>query len=331
MKLATIETISALRPHNNADRLEIATVLGWQTIVKKGEFKEGDKVVLVVIDTILPFAPWSEFLADKGQPEKPIRLKTVKLRGEYSQGLVLPLSVLPEHVRDWQVGADVGGELGVKKYEKEIPSVLSGVAKGNFPTHFAPKTDEDNGLSNPGIVDMVLRSHPILSVTLKLDGSSCTVVVEDGRVIEVCSRNLSLLDDGKNGFWRAVKKLDFSDLMGRWVIQGELMGPGVQGNQLELKEPTLFVFQIKNSSGDWLERPAMVSVCANIGADVVPLVKSAPAPTYDLTSLQAEADAVKLPNGKPAEGVVVRPLNAVAFGNGRPASFKIINRNYADT
>jgi len=331
MKLATIETISALRPHNNADRLEIATVLGWQTVVKKGEFKEGDRVVLVVIDTILPFAPWSEFLADKGQPEKPIRLKTVKLRGEYSQGLVLPLSVLPEHVRDWQVGADVGGELGVKKYEKETPAVLSGEAKGAFPTHYAPRTDEDNALSNPDIVYMVLQSYPILYVTLKLDGSSCTVVVEDGKILDVCSRNLSLLDDGKNGFWRAVKRLDLSGVKGRWIVQGELMGPGVQGNQLELKEPTLYVFQVKHPSGVWCGRDVLERFCESIKAEVVPLLEKVHVSFWDLSAFQAKADAVRLPNGKPAEGIVVRPGAAVAFGNGRPASFKIINRNYADT
>lgn len=178
---------------------------------------------------------------------------------------------------------------------------------------------------------MVLRSHPILSVTLKLDGSSCTVVVEDGQILDVCSRNLSLKDDSKNGFWRAVKKLDFSGLTGRWVIQGELMGPGVQGNQLELKEPTLYVFQVRNENGTWLDRDAMLVFCREIGADAVPLVIAGVTAGYDLPALQAEADAVKLPNGKPAEGIVIRPSRGIQFGNGRPASFKIINRNYADT
>lgn len=331
MKLASIEIITEIRQHSNADRLEIATVLGWQTIVKKGEFKPGDRVVIVVIDTILPLAPWSEFLADKGQPEKPIRLKTVKLRGEYSQGLVLPLSVLPEHVRDWQVGADVGGELGIKKYEKEIPSVLSGIAKGAFPTHYAPRTDEDNGLSNLDVVQMVLRSSKHFIATLKLDGSSCTVVVEDGKVLDVCSRNLSLLEDEKNGFWRAVRKLKLDWLKGRWIIQGELMGPGVQGNQLELKEPTLYVFQMKAGNNPWFDDSELRLHCVTMGAEAVPFVQMGKAEEANLESLQALADGVVLPNGKPAEGIVVRPIHRVAFGNGRPAGFKIINRKYTDT
>jgi RNA ligase (TIGR02306 family) len=169
MKLASIETIADLIDHPNADRLSIAKVLGWQSIVKKNEFNKGDKIVFVVIDTILPNAPWSEFLMDKNNPEKPIRLRTVKLRGEYSQGLVLPLSVLPENVQGWHEGADVGGALGVKKYEKEIPAQLSGIALGAFPTYICAQTDEDNGLSNPDLVNEVL-SNKWITVTQKLDG-----------------------------------------------------------------------------------------------------------------------------------------------------------------
>ena len=122
MKLASIEIIADIAPHPNADALDVAKILGWQTIVKKGQFKVGDKVVFIVIDTILPDAPWSEFLK-KGDSK--IRLKTIKLRGQYSQGLTLPISVLEEHAQSWQVGADVGGLLGIKKYEKEILSSVS--------------------------------------------------------------------------------------------------------------------------------------------------------------------------------------------------------------
>jgi hypothetical protein len=90
MKLASIEIIKEIVPHNNADSLEIAKVLGWQSVVKKNEFKEGDKVVFVVIDTILPAADWSKFLADKNNPDKPIRLKTIKLRGQYLKAYCCP-------------------------------------------------------------------------------------------------------------------------------------------------------------------------------------------------------------------------------------------------
>ena len=181
MKLASLEIIKSIKPHPNADKLEIAQVLGWQTIVVKDQFKEGNKIIFVVIDTILPKAPWSEFLADKKDPEKPIRLRTIKLRGQYSQGLVLPLSVLDGNsfnASTWQIGADVGAELGIKKYEKELPASLSGEIAGAFPTYIAPQTDEDNGLSNPDLVAEVLKHN--ITVTKKYDGSSCTIVVDNG-------------------------------------------------------------------------------------------------------------------------------------------------------
>lgn len=331
MKLASIETIKEIVPHGGADKLEIAKILGWQSIVKKGEFKAGDKVVFVVIDTILPNAPWSEFLADKSNPEKPIRLRTVKLRGEYSQGLVLPLTVLPENVQGWHEGADVGGALNIKKYEKEIPAQLSGEVLGGFPSFLAAQTDEDNGLSYPDLVNEVLK-HEYITVTKKLDGSSCTIIIEDKEIKYVCSRRLSLKETEQNSFWRAARKLDLSQIAdGRYIIQGELMGPGIQGNQLKLIEPELYVFQI-NYNGKFDTYVEMVYQCRNVfRCKYVPHIDDfhtiSPISVEDLQKL---ADSQTLPDGSAAEGIVVRPQNYKNAGNGRPLSFKIINRNYKD-
>lgn len=333
MQLASIETVVSLSPIAGADMIELAKVLGWQTIVKKGQFKEGDRAVFIPIDTILPDADWCAFLK-KG--DAPIRLKTIKMKGQYSQGLLMPLSILPEHAQSWQIGADVGGLIGVKKYEKEIPACLSGEVKGNFPAHLAPKTDEDNGLSNPDVV-METIQHPFIA-TLKLDGSSCTIIVDNGKIEHVCSRNLSLKESDRNGFWIAAKKLNIEDRFpangGRLIIQGELMGPGIQGNQLGLQEPTLYVYQIKNSYG-WLYYDEMCKVTSTLGARVVTKVGEFEAVDCDVSKaiqkLQDAADKMVLPNGKPAEGLVFRPQKPIAMGIGRPLGFKIINRNYKDT
>lgn len=324
MKLASIETISEILPHTNADSLEIAKVLGWQVIVRKGEFKAGDSVVFIPIDTILPDAPWSAFLK-KG--DKPIRLNTIKLRGQYSQGLVQPLSILPESVRGWHLGADVGGELGIRKYEKEIPACLSGEVQGPFPSHIAPKTDEDNGLSHPDIVKYVLEQECF--ATLKLDGSSCTIVVRGGKIEYVCSRNLSLKESDTNGFWRAAKKLSLTEDMSL-VIQGELMGPGVQGNQLGLMEPTLYVYQIRDlDTGKWLGYAQMSALCqVELKCNFVPFIRYIDT-GYAIEALQELADAQTV-LGKPAEGIVVRTVRTESMGIGRPLGFKIINRNYKD-
>jgi len=333
MKLASIEIIRDIQPHRNADKLEVAQILGWQCIVKKDEFKPGDKIVFVVIDTLLsPEAPWAEFLRDKNNPEKPIRLKTIKLRGEYSQGLVLPLSVLPTPAQSWHIGADVGGEMGIRKYEKEIPTQLAGVALGGFPSHIVASTDEENGLSNSDLVEQVL-SEQTLTITQKLDGSSCTIIVREGELYSVCSRRLSLKETTENGFWKAARKLNIPS---GWtgVIQGELMGPGVQGNQLKLLEPELFVFQIRKED-NFLSYSAMETFCQQqIQSKVVPLISQTNCHNLRrvniLDNLQALADQQKLPNGDYAEGIVVRPQSYKASGSGRPLGFKIINRNYKD-
>jgi len=325
MKLATIELIADVRPHPNADRLDIATILGWQTIIRKGEFSAGDRVVFIPIDTILPKAPWSDFLADKKNPEKPIRLRTIKLRGQFSQGLALPLTVLPECVRGWNIGADVGGELGVRKFEKEIPAQLSGIAKGNFPRHLAPKTDEDNALSNPDLVRDVLQ-WPI-SITQKLDGSSCTIIVKDSQIEHVCSRNLSLVESETNSFWRAARKLNLAGFSG--VIQGELMGPGIQGNQLALLEPELYVFQIRDEFG-WHPLEHIDVACTAFGCKAVPTIME-DVRDLELAYLQDLADEQFLLSGSPADGIVVRPSTPRNYvGEGRPLGFKIINRNYGE-
>jgi RNA ligase (TIGR02306 family) len=331
MKLASLETIKSIREHPNADALEIAEVLGWQTIVKKGEYEQGDKIVFVVIDTILPHAPWSEFLADKKNPEKTIRLNTIKLRGEYSQGLVLPLSVLDGNTfaaAGWQVGADVGAELGIKKYEKELPASLSGEIIGTFPTYIVAPTDEDNALSNLDIVEEVLK-HP-LTVTHKLDGSSCTIVVQDGEISYVCSRRMQIKESESNAFWIVANKIRPNIPFG-WsgTIQGELCGPGIQGNQLKLLEPTLFIYQIKQQHNPWMTYGEMVSFGGNVlKSNVVPRIEHGYIKSLD--GLQAIADNLKLDSGEWAEGIVVRPAHYPGSGIGRPLGFKIINRNYRD-
>jgi RNA ligase (TIGR02306 family) len=332
MKLASIETITDRIHHPNADTLDVVKVLGWQAITKRDEFKKGDKVVFIVIDTILPKAPWSEFLADKKNPDAPIRLKTIKLRHFYSQGLVLPLSVLPENVQGWHEGADVGGALGIKKYEKEIPAQLSGEVLSGFPNYICAQTDEDNGLSNPELVNEILKSNWI-TVTQKLDGSSCTIIIDDGKITQVCSRRLSLKETEQNSFWKAARKLDLSKCeTGRYVIQGELMGPGIQGNQLKLLEPELYVFQIRRNDR-FDSYISMVYACRNIfGCKYVKHIENYETKKTPLTLdfFQELADKQTLPNGEPAEGIVVRPLEYPTAGNGRPLSFKIINRNYKE-
>jgi RNA ligase (TIGR02306 family) len=336
MKLASIEIIKSIKVHPNADSLEIAEVLGWQTVVKKGIHKEGDKVVFITIDTIVPRCEWSEFLVDQKNPDKPIRLKNIKLRGEYSSGLVIPLGEFPLFLHDFEVGRDLTEDLGIQKYVKEIPANLSGETLGDFPTHITSKTDEDNGLNDPNLVEKVLNHDLYVTITQKLDGSSITLIAEDGILTQVCTRNLSKKETENNTFWKAARKLTIPK---NWtgVIQGELVGNGIQRNQLKLEDVKIFVFQISENK-KYMIYEDMKNFCKNsLHCDVVPLVSNLEVEstiklwTNPLQKLQELADKQKYSSGLEGEGIVIRPSSyPKGYSSRRPLGFKLINRNYKD-
>ena len=98
--LATIQLISALDPITGADKIEKATILGWECVVKKGDFAVGDKCIFIEIDSVLPAIPYWDFMAPRRY-----RVKTIRLRKQVSQGLAVPLKDLLE-LKDPKVGTD---------------------------------------------------------------------------------------------------------------------------------------------------------------------------------------------------------------------------------
>lgn len=134
-KLASIQKIKDVQPIQGADTIEVASVLGWKVVVKKGEFQVGNLMVYCEIDSILPEKPEFEFLRNKN-----FRIRTIRLRGQVSQGICFPLSVLPTNF-EIEEGKECTEVLEIIKYEPPIPASLSGIVKGTFPS-FIPKTDE---------------------------------------------------------------------------------------------------------------------------------------------------------------------------------------------
>src|SRR5262249_562896 len=133
------------------DAIEVARVLGWRVVVKKGEFRVGDRVVYCEIDSLLPIRPEFEFLRPTSfKPEiveggnlvqrSGFRIRTVKLRGRVSQGICFPLAILPPDTPT-EVGSDVTDALDVIKWEPPATVTTGGRVKGPFPG-FLSKTDE---------------------------------------------------------------------------------------------------------------------------------------------------------------------------------------------
>lgn len=327
-KLASIQVIKDLRPIPNSEFIECAEILGWTVVVKKGEFKVGDKCVFFEIDSLIPRAPWNDFLSDKNKPNAPIRLKSVRLRGQLSQGLAIPISVFG---LDLVEGEDVTEKLGVEKYEPQIPAVLSGLAIGSFPG-FIHKTDELRVQSFPGVMEEMKWEEVV--VTLKMDGSSSTLYkafdyygVAD---LNVCSRELRLKEDDKNTFWRMARKYNLSEkLPDMMAIQGECFGPGIQSNRMGVKENDINVFNVYDiRSGKYLDFGDAVLFCNEIGVPFVPVVYRGPFKWNTVEELIRFAGEQWYDMGKglPAEGIVIRPVREKRSEVlGGRLSFKVIS------
>jgi RNA ligase (TIGR02306 family) len=258
-KLVTLRKISALSSIPNADAIEVASVDGWKLVVKRGEFQVNDYCLYFEIDSFLPesdvrysflMKSVREFEGTRGH-----KLRTIKLRGQISQGLALPLSLFPELTPT--ENTDYSELLGIKKWEAVISASMAGVAKGSFPS-FISKTDQERAQN---LVDTIFEDQldTVYEVSLKMDGSSCTIYYNNGQ-LGVCSRNLELKLTEENSTNAFVKAMYDANLhislpaLGKNIaIQGELMGPGIQGNREKLKSVDFFVFDMFNiDTGEYL-------------------------------------------------------------------------------
>lgn len=330
-KLASIQVIKNIKTIDGADNIEVVEILGWNVVVKKQQFLKGEKVVYCEIDSLMPDKPEFEFLKPRG-----MRIKTVRLRGQVSQGICFPLSILPT---DFQIieDADCTDVLGITKYEPAMPACLSGIAKGKFPS-FIPKTDETRVQVLQKVLDKYKGEK--CYVTEKLDGSSATFYVKDGE-FGVCSRNLELIEDADNSFWKVARQMNIENKLrsvGKNIsIQGELIGERIQGNKLKLKGQTVRFFNAFDiDKFEYLNFFDFNKLLGELELPIVPIV----ALDYELEN---DIDAIiKMSTIRSlilkdvwAEGIVIRPyaekidllLSNENFNNGR-VSFKAINPEF---
>jgi len=337
MKLATVEIIQNLLPIDGADRIELCKVNGWHSVVLKDTFKVGDRVVFIPIDTIIDPAPWNSAFHDKDNPSAAIRVKTKKLRGVISSGLIFHTNIIPDPFYQPEIGEDVSGLIGgISKYIKSIPIQLQGIAKGDFPSHIVSKTDEDNLLSNPQVLEELKECDTIIC-TEKIDGSSGTFIKELDGTFRVCSRNLEL-EDGDNIYWQMAKKYDLQNLMGDGMtIASEIFGQKIQGNPLKIEGNELRVFNIKDLNDDsYLSYDDMVLTLEGSGLNVVKEVKRITGEDVKNISLdyfQNLANEQKY-GTDPAEGIVIRGYknNETVYSPTlqKMLSVKVINQHYVD-
>jgi RNA ligase (TIGR02306 family) len=322
-KLASIQKIRELNPIDGADSIEMARVLGWQLVVKKGEYKIGDLCIFCEIDSILPDKPEFEFL----RPRK-MRIKTVKLRGQISQGICFPLSFLPEDT-DVIEGVDVTDLLGVKKFEPPIPFCLEGKMKGRFPA-FVPKTDE----TRVQVIIDVLANHKgeKCYITEKIDGTSVTYFIKDGD-FGFCSRNLELYEDNENSFWKLAREFDIEkklrSLNGNFALQGEVVGENIQSNPLKIRGQKVFFFNVFDINNfQYYDFKNFKKIIDLLGLESVPIVSDEYflEPGIDLL-VQLSIGKSLINNDMWREGIVIRSVSEKKMGFER-FSFKVINPNF---
>lgn len=326
MKLATLDRVSVVIPHPNADRLDIACVGDYRCIVPKGLFEDFEDVVLIHPDTILPDADWAK------PYKRGDRVKAVKIRGEWSFGLAIPLSELPEVERFVSengvfdsTGVEVSHMIGVKKYEPPIGNDLQAIGPLPFGMF---KTDEERYQN--------LQDLPwgeLVDVTLKVDGMSMTVYCKtvDGKlVVGLCSRNQELRTTCDNKFTRFFNGTGMEQAMKalRWQIgfdfalRGELCGRGVQSSKHNPHSVddrlSFFVFDILNLDTLEIQRKGSDFYFKNvIDGAIVDFLEKDVVLTPELIKKYEQME--RLPSGQLFEGVVIKHSNG---------SFKVINLKY---
>ncbi len=336
-KLASVRVINDIQKIPEADMIELAIVDGWKVVVAKNVgHKIGDMVIYCEIDSFLPIKEEFEFLRKssykKMGDQEGFRLKTIKLRGQVSQGLILPISVLNPTDTNIYVtpfeGLDVTEMLGIVKYEPPIPAELAGKVKGLFPS-FIRKTDEEriqNLASEYELFKTQNKEGMKFYVTEKLDGSSATYYFKDG-IFGVCSRNLELLETDGNTFWKVARELMLEEKLGTLdnniCLQGELIGEGIQGNPYKIKGQTVKFFNAFNiDTQEYLGLGEFIALINGMDLETVPVLDT------NFTLPETVEDMLKVADDKSVlnfsfdrEGIVIRSSD-------RTISFKAISNKF---
>ena len=321
-KLASLQRIWKIEPIEGADKIELAHVLGWQCVVNKGQFQPMDVGVYFEIDSFLPIRPEFEFMRTSSYKKTDImgegfKLRTMRFRGQISQGLLLPLSSFPEIPADIELGADITELLGVRKWEIEERATTGGTVIGNLP-YDIPHTDETRVQENPELIQAFAGLEYYIST--KMDGSSHSIGVDENG-FHVTGHNYEYKDDGSSSFYELVKARKYQEKVESFVkenglstltIQGELCAPGIQQNRLRLTKPEWYVFTVREN-GKRVGLKRMMEICEALGMEYVPIEEigtDLPSKYPTVESLLDRADG-EYPKGGKKEGIVIRPTEPV--------------------
>jgi RNA ligase (TIGR02306 family) len=259
------------------------------------------------------------------------RLRTMKLRGQLSQGLLLPLSTLTMVESELFEGLDVSFPLGIVKYEAPVPAQLAGEVKGMFPG-WIQKTDQERVQNLKEEFDYWLREQHVWEVTEKLDGSSMTVYLRDGE-FGVCSRNLELKPSETNSLWKVAVRNDLELKLRRanrnLALQGELIGEGIQGNPYKQKGQEFFLFDIYDiDTGKYLTPTERNAFVEEHDIKHVPVLAFG-AELWDTLGINSIDNILKFAEGKSVMGMIGCEREGLVFkSKAMQCSFKAISNKF---
>lgn len=331
MKDATIEIIDLVKEHPNAERLDITNILGFQCIVQKGLYKGGEKIIYIRPDSLLPIEKWTEDY----RKYSPKRIKSVRLRDFWSEGIIVPFEILPEDIQAKisqlcavdGIGVDVSEIIGVTHYEPPAPNDIQ--AKGGLPYQI-PKTDEERW---ENYSENKLPYGELVDLFLKADGQSASYGFEliDDKFF-ILGRSLELHEIFMNNYTAHIEKYDLKNKLTNFCkennvslcLRGESYGDGIQGFELNphAKLPKAWaMFSVYLINEHKYARKGhdfyFVNVAKKLNLPIVDMIEENVVLTKDL--IEKYSTGVNQLNGKPFEGIVVQHANG---------SFKIINKYY---
>lgn len=337
-KLASVQRIKNIRAMENADKLEKANVEGFQIVVPKNMYKENELIVFFEADSFLPIEDRYSFLSsslrENEKMGKGYRIKVQKLRGEFTEGLVMSLSDFPE-IKNTEEGLDVTDILNIKKWNISNEDAL--VGKGASKPIFVPTTDEVRIQSAERLLEEIKGRRYYIST--KIDGMSVSMYYRDGE-FGVTSRKCSVEESENNNIWKYVRKNNIKEKLEQYskdkdvnvIIQGEFAGPGIQKNNLGLEDFEYFVFNVfvedEDKNRRMLSLDEMVNFAKEVSLNTVPIEEVGDNFNLSLEDLYKKAQG-KYENGHIKEGIVVRPVNPV-FSDKlfKELSFKVLNNEY---
>ena len=302
--IVEVVEIKEILEHTNADRLEIAVVKGWECVVQKGAYKPGDWVIYVPIDAVLPVE-----LSDKLNVTNYLsrgRVRTAKLRGVYSQGLIIDVKHIPDDVY-YGLGDDQAEELGITKYVPPPPPAnLAGKQRQKHPD-FHRYTDIENIKNFPD----VLQDGELVSITEKIHGTNFrSGMLRNPKIdfdmdfeLHVGTHNTNLVENPDNAYWKCAIKYNLKDILEpNMVLYGEVYGLGVQKLTYGLKDVDIGFFDL-TINGRYVSAEEFKEFCMMHNLPQVPILFEGP---WD-KSLMDLANGSSTLAKHIREGIVIKP------------------------